>query len=312
MKVFSLLFAFILPFGLLAQITFDSSINTLGNRSLLRKSTTTAVPSLRATHKKSFQGNSPYEWKWLQDGIWTGAGIGTSYLGLRLIRNKDSITEEKLAEEMAAIDNINFLDKWVVGNHSIKAEDQGNIILATSFATPLLLFLNDETKENMDQIAGLYIESLATTAAMYTMVAALVNKSRPYVYDDSGDTSLDKRLSKNGQRSFYSGHVAATATATFFTAKVFSDFNPEASGKVWIWAGAATLPVALGYVRLEAGQHFLTDAIVGYALGAITGYLVPELHKTKIRGLKIYPSQGLGVLGEKYTGLSVSYAFNRH
>ncbi len=252
---------------------------------------------------------SPYEWDWVRDGIWTGAGIGTSGLGLYFITEKDDITEAELNSIIADQDNINFLDRWAVGNHSENANSISDIPFAVSFASPLVLLFDDEANEHTGQIAGLYIESLATTASLYTMTAAFVNRSRPYVYDESGDTSLARRISNNGQRSFYSGHVAAAATATFFTAKVYSDFNPDSNGKFWVWAGAAAIPATVGYFRLEAGQHFLTDVLLGYGLGALTGYFVPELHKTKDKAIEVVPSAGMSATGDFYKGIGLQMTF---
>lgn len=71
----------------------------------------------------------------------------------------------------------------------------------------------------------MYVETLGITGAMYTLTAGLVYRSRPYVYGNKAPT--EKRLGKGSQRSFYGGHVATTAALTFFTAKVFRDFNPD-------------------------------------------------------------------------------------
>ena len=46
-----------------------------------------------------------------------------------------------------------------------------------------------------------------------------------------------------------------------------------------MWAGAALVPAAVGYLCLKAGQHFLSNNLVGYAVGAGIGILVPQLHK---------------------------------
>lgn len=177
------------------------------------------------------QRRSPYEWQWVRDGIWTGAGIGASAVGLMLIKKKDDMP---LAERDAflngqslqkKIDNINFMDRWVAGKHNKSANNLSDIPFALSFAAPFAFLFDDEINDHTGQYIGLYIESLATTAAIYTITAGLVDRSRPYVYDNSGDTSEDRRFKNNGQRSFYSGHVAATATATFFAAKAYSDFQ---------------------------------------------------------------------------------------
>lgn len=271
--------------------------------------------SQNISNKSAENSTSPYEWKWVRDGIWTGAGLGGSVLGLSLIKQKDDLpeserakflTEETLQKE---IDNLPFLDRWVAGNHSESASSISDIPFALSFVAPFALLFDDEINDHTGQYIGIYIESLATTAALYTITAGLVDRSRPYVYDNSGDTSIDRRFKNNGQRSFYSGHVAATATATFFAAKAYSDFNPDSNGKVFVWGGAAVLPAAVGVLRMEAGQHFLTDVLLGYVLGAGTGILVPELHKRKNDNINIYPSSGTAFNGDSYNGMAFKYTF---
>ncbi len=258
---------------------------------------------------------SPYEWIWLRDGIWTGVGLGASAVGLSLIKNKDDLPVDEIPgftdpeSLQKKIDNINFLDRWVAGNHSETANNLSDIPFAASFIAPFAILFDDEVNDHTGQFLGMYLESLATTAGMYTITAGLVDRSRPYVYDNSGDTSDGRRFRNNGQRAFYSGHVAATATATFFAVKVFSDFNPDANGKVFMWAGAAALPAAVGVLRMEAGQHFFTDVLLGYVLGAGTGILVPELHKRKNDNIQVYPSSGTSFNGDIYKGMALSYTF---
>ncbi len=258
---------------------------------------------------------SPYEWKWVRDGIWTGVGLGASAYGLYLIKEKDDLPIEErpafLDEQSLQdkIDNLNFLDQWAAGKHNENASSLSDIPFAVAFAAPFAFLFDDEINDHTGQYIGMYIESLATTAAMFTITAGLVNRSRPYVYDNSGDTPESRRFKNNGQRSFYSGHVAATATATFYAVKVYSDFNPDANGKVFMWAGAAVLPAAVGVLRIEAGQHFLTDVLLGYVLGAGTGILVPELHKRKNDNLQVYPSSGKSFNGDEYRGMALSYRF---
>lgn len=251
------------------------------------------------------QSNTPYEWKWVRDGVWTGAAFGTSAYGLSLIKNKEGITET----EVNALDkaDINFIDRWVAGNSSEKANEFSDLPFGVSFVLPLGLLFDDDINDHTGQFIGMYLQSLSTTAALYSVTAGLVNRSRPYVYDPNED--IGRRTSKNGQRAFYSGHVAASATATFFAAKVYCDYHPNATGKGYIWAAAAVVPATVGYFRLQAGQHFLTDVLLGYGLGAATGILVPELHKIKNASIEISPVGGRNFRGEDYTGLALRYTF---
>ena len=257
---------------------------------------------------------SPYEWKWVRDGIWTGAGLAGAAIGLSIIKNKDDLTDEEFMKYQGenlqqTIDDINGIDRWVAGNHSESASKMSDIPFAFSFVAPFALLFDDEINDHTGQFLGLYVETLATTATMYTLTAGLIGRSRPYVYDDSGDTSDERRKKNNGQRSFYAGHVAASATATFFAAKVYSDFNPDSPGRVWMWAGAAAIPAGVAYLRMEAGQHFLTDVTLGYVLGAATGILVPELHKRKNDNIQVYPTGGTAFNGDQYKSMVFAYTF---
>lgn len=245
-----------------------------------------------------------YEWNWMRDGIWTAAGLGGSTYGLILIQNKEGITEADLNNLNP--DRINFMDKWLAGNYDEDADKFSYPPFYASFAMPLVLLIDGDINDDALKIFGLYMESLTTTAALYSVTAGLVNRSRPYVYSENAPMS--ERIGNDGQRSFYSGHVAATATATFFAAKVYSDYHPDSKALPYIWTGAALLPATVGYLRLEAGQHFLSDVLLGYVLGAVTGYAVPALHK-KDSSFKIYPTDDIGLHGEQIQALCISYSF---
>ena len=251
---------------------------------------------------------SPYEkWDWKRDGIWTGAALGGTAYGLSLIVNKKGISESQLETLVANQNNINFMDKWVAGNYSVSAGKISDVPFYLSFAAPLVLFFDDEVNDNGGQVMGLFLESMATTGAIYGITVGLAKRSRPYVYSD--EATLNRRLKNNGQRSFFSGHTAATATSTFFVAKVYQDFNPNSPGIPYVWAGAITLPMVVGYFRMEAGQHFLSDVLVGYGIGALVGYYIPELHKKGRNSIQLKPTVGRDFFGENYQALSLSFQF---
>ena len=149
----------------------------------------------------------------------------------------------------------------------------------------------------------MFIETMSAAAASFTIAAGLVQRSRPLVYN----TSLpdEDRRDKDEQRSFFAGHTAATAAATFFAAKVFSDFNPDSQLKPYFWAAAAAVPALVGYQRLRAGKHFLTDNVLGYGVGMACGILIPQLHKkTNTTNLSVEP-----VVGFNYQGMGLKYKF---
>jgi hypothetical protein len=245
---------------------------------------------------------SPYTTKFKVDGPVIAAGLGLTALGLNFIQNKDALTTaEVLAKDK---DDVNGFDRFSAGYYSDKANDDSYIPFYGSFALPVVALLNKNVGRKTGQVMVLYLETMAATGALYTLSAGLINRSRPLVY--SSEASMGKRQSKNSQRSFFAGHTAATAAATFFTAKVFSDFNPDSKARPYVWAAAAAIPASVAYMRLKAGQHFLSDNIIGYGVGLATGVLVPHFHKTgnMVNGLSVQPVMGFG-----YGGMAMTYQF---
>ena len=246
---------------------------------------------------------SPYTTSFGKDALITGGGIGLTVLGYYLITQKKDLTLAELATRTR--DKVPPFDRGNVGYYSERADKDSYKPFNASFAYPLVLMLvNKNERQKVGQIAGLYLQTMSITGALFTLSAGLVERSRPLVYSGS-DAPTDYKQSSNNQRSFFAGHTAATAAASFFAAKVYNDFNPDSKTKYVVWAVAAATPALVGYLRYKAGMHFLSDNLLGYALGAATGILVPQLHKTKaLRNVSITPQAGL-----KYKGLAIAYNF---
>jgi len=146
---------------------------------------------------------------------------------------------------------------------------------------PLIFFACDNIcAKTFSNLHFLYAEALTATGILYSSAAAYVNRLRPFVYD--AQTPLGKRMSSDSRKSFFAGHVALVATSTFFIARVYADYHPDSHFK-WVGytlAGAAT--VATGYMRQAAGEHFLSDILLGTAVGTLSGILTPSLHQRKL------------------------------
>ena len=232
----------------------------------------------------------PYNVKLKVDVPVTLAAIGLTVYGNHLIHNKSGLTMEQLATKTP--DKVNGFDRGSAGFYSAKADKDSYIPFDISFGLPVIMVLtNGPERSEMGKILLLYTETMAITGTFYTMSAGNIVRSRPLVY--STNAPLDVRLSKNSQRSFFAGHTAATAAATFFTAKVFSDYNPDSRLKPFVWGVAAAVPALVGYLRYKSGEHFLSDNIVGYAVGTACGILVPKFHKSRFsKNVTFIPSIG--------------------
>ena len=241
------------------------------------------------------QSESPYKTSWKADGLAIAGGVGLSALGLSLIKNKKDLTEAEV--NALSRDDVFFMDRFSAGDFSDKADKDSYIPFYGSFAAvPIIMLLNKNERNHAGQVMALFVETMSVTGALFSITAGSVERSRPFVYNTS--LPMAERTDSDAQRSFFAGHTAATATATFFAAKVFSDFNPDSKARPYVWAAAAVVPAAVGYMRLKGGQHFLSDNLLGYGIGAGVGILVPHLHKkANTSGLSIVPFGGTGVQG---------------
>ncbi|WP_026463322.1 phosphatase PAP2 family protein [Adhaeribacter aquaticus] len=248
------------------------------------------------------QTESPYTTKVKVDLPVTAAGVGLSGLGVYFISKKDRLNEQ--AVRQISKNEVNAFDRFSAGNYSESAKNLSDIPFYGSFVMPLALLLDKDVYHNAPQVFLLYGETMSVTGALFAMTAGLVDRKRPLVY--SQEAPIRERTSKNARNSFFAGHPAATATATFFVAKVFNDFNPDSPARPFVWGAAAAVPAAVGYLRLKAGKHFLSDVIIGYTIGTTVGILVPHLHKKgNNSGLSITPTYNR-IEGR---GLALNYTF---
>ncbi|WP_114782226.1 phosphatase PAP2 family protein [Botryobacter ruber] len=247
------------------------------------------------------QDDSPYKTSLLVDGPVIAVGSGLSYLGLKLMQDKDGISQEEAMNLRK--EDVNGFDRFAAGNFDPDAKKISDYPFYGSFGLPLLLVLNENVRSKAGQMMVLYIETMAVTGALFTMTNGNVKRLRPLAYGEN--TPLHEKIRGNATNSFYAGHTAATASATFFVAKVFHDFNPDSEARPYIWAAAAAIPAGVGYLRLKAGKHFLSDNLLGYAIGAGAGILVPQLHKKSNK----YNISLVPVSAPDYNGALLVYNF---
>jgi hypothetical protein len=256
---------------------------------------TAAAPTASAQ-----QADSPYHTRFAVDGpIILGLGLASGY-GLYRVQQKSGLSDAELANLKKS--DVPSFDRWSAGYYSESFQTAGDLLCyPTLVIAPGLLALNDNVRGRYGQVLGMYVEAMLASDALFTTSVGNIYRYRPYLYGSEGGSGRSGKIATN---SFFAGHTAHTATATFFAAKVMHDFNPGYQGEPFVWAAAAVVPAAVAYTRIEAGKHFLSDNIVGYAVGATMGVLVPQLHKKKSgAGVSLAPMQGVNVNGYAYSGM---------
>jgi membrane-associated phospholipid phosphatase len=161
-----------------------------------------------------------------------------------------------------------------------KAAGKGDFILNFSVASPLLLALDKDIRKDWVDLLTLYLAAQAFDNMLYFTAIATVRRPRPMAYNTG--LSMAERTGVGMSKSFFSGHVSFSATATFLVVKVYTDYHHiKGWPRLLMYGAAAVPPLIVGYFRVESGRHFKTDMITGLICGAASGILVPELFRNK-------------------------------
>ncbi len=242
---------------------------------------------------------SPYSLDLAKELVIFGAGGAMLGVSLILKNNMDPLTEE----EVALLDpmDVNAFDRGAIARK--QEMPAGDLLLFGSVFLPLTFFAHEETRKDMGTLAVLAGEVIVFQWGLNFMTKVLTERIRPYCYDEN--TPISEKTTVNSKLSFYSGHTSTAAAMSFFVAKVFSDYLSNADVKFVIWTSAVVYPALTGLLRVDSGSHFPTDILIGYVTGALIGYIIPVLHKSKLKdNLAIHP-----VFSSDYVALGMSYNF---
>jgi membrane-associated phospholipid phosphatase len=119
----------------------------------------------------------------------------------------------------------------------------------------------------------LVAEAAALAMDLNQIVKFAVGRQRPFVrYGNSPEA--DRRPDADDNLSFYSGHTTFTF-ALAAAAGTVSDLRGYRSAP-WVWGVGLTLAATTGYLRIAADRHYLTDVLVGAAIGTALGIVLPR------------------------------------
>lgn len=222
--------------------------------------------------RSSAQDPGPYYLSLKRDIVYSGIGLGSLGLGTYLRTQVPELTLEDLNPRA-----INRFDRIATEMSSESADRWSDYTLLASLGISGTFLLGRETRRDFFKISVLFLETIAISTGVTQISKSIFQRPRPYVFDENWDPV--RILSSNDRAAFVSGHTSESAAGTFFFARVFSDYYPESKLKPLVWVFSAGLPAVTGYLRIRSGNHYPTDVIAGYVLGACVGYLVPALHR---------------------------------
>lgn len=209
-----------------------------------------------------------------------------AYAVPNFIHGKKDLTPEELAG-VTQRTAYNFFDKWALDQDPTKRDMWYRMsdhtltgIIALSAAS---FVFNKRSKKDWLRIGLMFYKTQFLTFAFYDfspLGATFQNKLRPVVYYEYFPEDL--RREGRQRNSLYSGHAAQAASAAFFAAKVYCDYHPELGKKKYLVYSIAAVPsLFAGWLRIKALAHFPSDVLIGTAIGAAFGIMVPESHRIK-------------------------------
>jgi hypothetical protein len=229
----------------------------------------------------------------------------------------NNVLHNKRALSQAEIQALNpnlltGLDHWALELDPTKRDHFYNLsdkfLTGTLVASAATFVLGKKTRKDWLRLGLMFYQTQFLTFAFYDFSPfgpLFQNRIRPVSYYNY--FPMDLRTGGNQRNSFYSGHVANAAAATFFAVKVYSDYHPEIGNKKILLYGLASVPPLLtGWLRMKALAHFPSDILAGYLIGSTFGIVIPQLHKIKtnhVRFSTFYNGQS--------GGLHLTYRFEK-
>jgi membrane-associated phospholipid phosphatase len=180
------------------------------------------------------------------------------------------------------VGQLNGLDRPFAGRAERSGADRASTVLvATAAGAPFLLNIStsrqDLRPKQYWRDAAVLGETLLITNAITDVVKNATSRPRPFV---RGLPDTDSRYGQPASyKSFFSGHTASAFAMTMSYAKMYTRSQPNAKPGLVYGLGIA-LGAVTGTLRVDAGEHYPTDVIMGALVGSAIGlFVTPALHR---------------------------------
>jgi membrane-associated phospholipid phosphatase len=169
----------------------------------------------------------------------------------------------------------NNVDLWVartVGSwrHPELYADTSDVLLWSGVIGSGLASFAASGREQGFQDTTIIAQSVLLTAMLTSISKRLVARRRPGVHLDNPHAEIG---STEANLSFFSGHssTAASAASSLATLAYLRGHGYRHA----VLAAGVAYALTVGMLRIAAQRHWLTDVLMGWAVGAALGALVP-------------------------------------
>jgi membrane-associated phospholipid phosphatase len=218
-----------------------------------------------------FEREHPTQWALLHGGFAAGGFVAAATI--------DALGGESASPCGAARSTYPDVDRSVEGYLSETAHGASNVTATLTIGLPVAAQFSDGFSREFSKALVVEGQAIAATLVVNTLVKELVGRPRPYTHNaDALDLCKEKSASGEADVSFPSGHsanafVGAMAGSLLYTARV-----DDIAARHVMWGVEFALAAATAELRVFAGRHYRSDVLVGSALGAAFGLLLPTLH----------------------------------
>jgi len=175
-------------------------------------------------------------------------------------------------------------DAFLIGSHDgretaarisdmILAATVVNSFMLDAFAIPLA---NDDPQLALDASVA-YSLALGMTLVLGELVKEGVSRARPYERYCEENPNAAGCGNEDSYASFYSLHSGVAFTNAGFSCSMHLERNlyGDAGADGASCATSLVMASTVAILRVSADRHYLTDVLVGAAIGMVVGYLVP-------------------------------------
>ncbi len=223
-------------------------------------------------------GDSPYKFNPLLDGVLLGGGI-LLWEAPSLLIPQDS---GHSSCDPCNPNDLNALDRAALGPHYVAARTAANAYFASS-ALFLVFDIVDAGPKNWRSYLtdfGVVAEAIAWDGVAQQLISHAVRRSRPYLYIPGAYQS--ERNTLEATASFYSGHASSMFTLGTAFALTYTLRHPHSRWTPLVWVASLTIAAVEPTLRVFSGEHFVSDVLVGSAVGTAFGLVIPTLHRVPL------------------------------
>lgn len=204
---------------------------------------------------------------------------GISAISIYTAYTLDKVSKIQTINEIKSLNknSIPKFDQCATQYYSESLSTISDLFLITSLITPLSLFLINDSKKDISDISVLYLETILLNYGINSFTKSLTKRFRPYVYNE--DVKLEKKLTLDARKSFFSGHSSTAFASAVFFSRVVSELNINPSTKSLVWVSSLSIATTIAILRVISGYHYPSDVIIGALVGSGIGFLITELHK---------------------------------